>query len=171
MRKRLNRSALTALLLCSLFTACGYRYHALRIERKADFSPMLLHRGLEPRELAEKRGEADTTAPAKGRGKVQKVRAIRHLAASASGAPASLLNDRGVRYALEGKFREAELMFSEAMKDDASFAPACNNLGVVCEIFGRREESFSMYSRACLMEPSNDTFRENFLNLSDSAVK
>ena len=81
------------------------------------------------------------------------------------------MNDRGVRYALEGRFREAETMFREALKDNPGFAPACNNLAVVYEIFGRREDSFAMYSRACIIEPDNDVFRENFLNLSESAEK
>lgn len=171
MPRRLNRSAEKSALLCSLLAAalvcgCSHQYSALRISRKADFSPIMRHQGLAPGD-----GVADKIPAARGRGTVQKVQVIRYLASAFSGRPSSRMNDKGVQYALDGRFREAELLFRESLKDDPSFAPACNNLGVVLEIFGRREESFAMYSRACLIEPDNDVFRGNFLNLSDSAVK
>jgi len=145
----------------------------VRIARKADFSPISLHEGLRGNETAvgalrpsENAGK-DFGRP----GKTQIVHVLRYFAASWSRGPSSRLNDRGVDYALEGKFREAETMFRESLRDDGSFAPAYNNLGIVYEIFGRRNDSFEMYSKACLMEPGNDVFRDNFLGLSDSAVK
>jgi tetratricopeptide (TPR) repeat protein len=167
----LNRSAgisapLCSVLLAALVFGCGYRYAALRISRTADFTPMVRHQGLADGSKAHEGASAS-----KRPGSAQKVRVPRYLAGSYSGAPFSRMNDRGVRYALEGRFREAETMFREALKDNPGFAPACNNLGVVYEIFGRRDDSFAMYSRACLIEPGNDVFRENFLNLSDSAAR
>ena len=173
----MNRSAGISAPLCSVLIAalvfgCGYRYSALRISRAADFAPLSRHQGIGDGTGAAVTAKArDGVSHAKRTGSAQKVHVPRYLAGSYSGAPFSRMNDRGVRYALEGRFREAETMFREALKDNPDFAPACNNLAVVCEIFGRREDSFSLYSRACILEPGNDVFRENFLSLSESAVK
>jgi tetratricopeptide (TPR) repeat protein len=132
---------------------------------------MVRHQGLAAPDL-EAGGKVDDKRPAAGgRVTAQKVRVIRYLASAFYGGTSSRMNDKGVLYALEGRFREAEIMFRESLKDDPGFAPACNNLAVVYEIFGRGEDSFDMYSRACIIEPDNDIFRENFLNLSDSVKK
>ena len=162
-------------LICSvlasvLLIGC-YGYSSLRLTRRADFSGMSLHPGI----AGDSRNEGVAILPVHRQdgksGKTQKTYLIRRLAKSWSRAHHARANNMGVRYALEGRFREAETMFRESMKENDRFAPACNNLGVVYEIFGRREESFHFYSCACLLEPNNDIFRENFLGLSDSAVK
>ncbi len=176
MQRRSNPFAAFPLLACSALAAflslgCFYRYNAVRIVRKADFSPIVLHEGL--RGKMEARGGEDTI---NGKGESggnlsRKAPVFRYFALSWSLAPSPRLNDRGVDFAREGKFREAETMFLESLKDDDAFASAYNNLGIVYEIFGRREDSFEMYSKACLLEPGNDVFRDNFLGLSDSTGK
>lgn len=79
-------------------------------------------------------------------------------------SPVAMINRKGIEYALEGRFNEARNLFLEAIKEDASMAAAYNNLGIVYEVFGRKEESFAMYSKACFLEPDNDHFRRNLLN-------
>ncbi len=167
-----RKALICSVLITALLNGC-YGYSSLRLTRKADFSAMSLHPGIAA-DSGNKDVEIDKlSVPAReGKaGKTQKTYLIRHLASSWSRAPHARANNMGVRYALEGRFREAETMFRESMKENSGFAPASNNLAVVYEIFGRREESFLYYSRACLLEPNNDVFRENFLGLSDSAAK
>ena len=79
------------------------------------------------------------------------------------GDPADKINNMGAEYALKGEFKEAEMLFRDALKENPNCAAACGNLGLVYEIFGNRKAAFEMYSRACLLEPGNPVFRENFL--------
>ena len=175
MQKPLKTSMRRTVLICSVLVSAlligCYGYSALRLTRKADFSALSLHSGIAGGAAEGGVSKVAIHSPNAPAGRTQKLVLIRYLAKSWSLAPYSRANYMGVRYALEGRFREAETMFREALKENDRFAPASNNLGVVYEIFGRIEESFQLYSRACLLEPGNDVFRENFLGLSDSAVK
>ncbi len=68
-----------------------------------------------------------------------------------------------MEHALNGKFKEAKLLFEETIKEDDNFAPAYNNLGIIYELFYDMDRAFEMYSRACIIEPGNDYYRRNFL--------
>jgi tetratricopeptide (TPR) repeat protein len=73
------------------------------------------------------------------------------------------INNKGVEYCLKGRFREAAILFKEVLKEDEDFSAALNNLGIIYELFGNDSDAFTMYSRACLLEPGNEYFRKNFL--------
>ncbi|HSV97858.1 MAG TPA: hypothetical protein VLM75_13130 [Spirochaetota bacterium] len=160
MRKRSsgipNRSAraCSAALAIALALAClsCYRYHAIRIEHRADAALLFAGKEAGP---AEARAANDKST--------RSVYTIKRFADVRSSSPAAVINRKGIEHALEGRFNEARNLFLEAIKEDDSMAAPYNNLGIVYEVFGRKEESFDMYSRACLLESNNDYFRKNLL--------
>lgn len=87
----------------------------------------------------------------------------KYLAILSGTSPISVVNKRGVNYTLNGRFKEAVILFLDILKDNKSCAAVWNNLGVVYELFGMHKKAFSMYSRACIIEPDNSYFRKNFL--------
>jgi tetratricopeptide (TPR) repeat protein len=74
------------------------------------------------------------------------------------------INNRGVDLALKGKFHDAEALFRESLREDSDQPAVYNNLGIIYEIFRLRKKAFDMYSRACIKEPDNSYFRDNFLS-------
>jgi len=92
---------------------------------------------------------------------------VKYFAVTRSTSPAAVINRKGVENALQGRFNEARNLFLEALKEDPDMAAAYNNLGIVYEVFGRKDESSAMYSRACLIEPDNTRFRKNFLYVNE----
>jgi tetratricopeptide (TPR) repeat protein len=147
-----------AFLFLVMFLSCAYRYEEVRIRRY--YVP---DKGV----VAANIGTKESAKHAQR----QKVSRRCYFAVMRSSKPFAVLNDRGVQYALEGRFPEAEILFKEALKECPECAPAMNNLGIVYDVFGRRKEAFDWYSRACLMEPNNDVFRENFLSASETGIK
>ena len=75
---------------------------------------------------------------------------------------------QGGRLAGQARYGEADILFREVIAEDPDMAAAYNNLGVVCELTGRRDEAFNRYSAACLKERDNAMFRRNFLGFADS---
>jgi len=116
-------------------------------------------------------GFAAEGATAKSPVRYHAVKLERSLARTAATGPASHINNRGVDLAVEGRFNEAVVLFRESLKEEPDFPAALNNLGVVSELFGMREKAFELYSRACLLDPDNDRFRNNFLFMTDTAPK
>ncbi|RPI96377.1 MAG: hypothetical protein EHM32_03265 [Spirochaetales bacterium] len=145
-------SAVLALALALACLSC-YRYHAIRIEHRADAA--LLFTGKD-------------TKPGRGRAPDEKISrsvyATKWFADVRSSSPVALINRKGIEHAFEGRFNEARNLFLEAIKEDDSMAAAYNNLGIIYEVFGRKEESFAMYSKACLLEQDNDHFKRNLPN-------
>ena len=76
-----------------------------------------------------------------------------HFRAARSRAPAGaeLLNDMGYCCYLQGKFKEAEDLFRQALKADANnpaaITMATNNLGLAVGAQGRLDESLSLFKR------------------------
>jgi tetratricopeptide (TPR) repeat protein len=81
-----------------------------------------------------------------------------------SSSPIAKINNRGVELALKGKFLDAESLFKESIQEDGEQPAVYNNLGIIYEIFKLREKAFNMYSKACIKEPENVNFRNNFLS-------
>jgi Flp pilus assembly protein TadD len=75
-----------------------------------------------------------------------------------------------VALAGQARYGEADILLREAIAEDAGMAAAYNNLGVVCELTGRRDEAFNRYSAACLRERDNTVFRNKFLGFADSGA-
>lgn len=98
---------------------------------------------------------------------VNRIYLKRHFAESGSNAPIAKINNRGVDYALKGKFIDARFLFEEALKEDDKFAPAYNNMGIVFELFNMKDDAFRMYSKACIIDPDNEFYRSNFLNFRE----
>lgn len=152
-----HASLFALLLCCAVVSSCAYRYEEVRIRRPFSLNGA----GVAP--LERKDGGKSGTK--------QKIFRTSYFAVMGSSKPSAVMNDRGVKCALEGRFVEAELLFKEALKDFPDCAPAMNNLGVVYDIFGKRKESFEWFSRACLTEPDNDVFRDNFLSASETGMR
>ncbi len=89
------------------------------------------------------------------------------LARNPSLSPAASINNRAVDLALQGRYGQAEILFREVLAEDALDAAALNNLGVICEINGERDEAFRMYVEACRIEPGNAAFRKNLASFAD----
>ena len=87
----------------------------------------------------------------------------RYFAKSIGFSQINKINNKGVGYAFNGRFKEAEILFLESIKENIEFVPAYNNLGIIFELFGLYDKAFKMYSKACLLEPQNEYFRRNFL--------
>lgn len=80
-----------------------------------------------------------------------------------SWSPRAEINNSAVELALEGKLPEAEILFRDVIEDDPNEAAAHNNLGIIYEIAGDMKAAFDMYSRACILDPGNVVFRQNFM--------
>ncbi len=87
----------------------------------------------------------------------------KYFALSHSFSQLDRINNKGVEYSLNGRFKEAAILFQEVLKENENFSAALNNLGIIYELFGYHNSAFTMYSRACLSEPGNRYFRMNFL--------
>jgi tetratricopeptide (TPR) repeat protein len=81
--------------------------------------------------------------------------------------PVAAINNRAVELAAQGRFGEAEILFREAVAEDAGEPAGYNNLGIVCEIAGRRDEAFRMYMTALRLLPGNAAFKKNFSSFAD----
>ncbi|HVA48470.1 MAG TPA: tetratricopeptide repeat-containing glycosyltransferase family protein [Pirellulales bacterium] len=77
---------------------------------------------------------------------------------------ASELNSLGVALARQGRTREAEQCFVDAVRAQADFAQAHNNLGNTLLEQGRREEARACYQRAVELKPD---FAEAYNNLGN----
>ena len=154
----MNRRIVTAgvaAALCALAACCGYR--TVSFERKlAQAGPVPL----------EEKAPGEEGAAAEKR--AVRFTAVRYLALMRSASPVAVINDRAVEYAVQSRYGEAEVLFREALAEQPSSAAASNNLGVLCELAGRRSEAFRLYSAACLREPGNAVFRKNFIGFADS---
>lgn len=154
---RCTAAAAAALLLA---TSC-YGYRAVSFDRKIVPGNTALIRDRVPA-ADEFAGGAGAKKPA------LRFTVLRYLALVRTSSPAAAINNRAVILAGEARYGEADILFREAIAEDAGMAAAYNNLGVVCELTGRRDEAFSRYSAACLRERDNEIFRRNFIGFADS---
>jgi hypothetical protein len=81
-------------------------------------------------------------------------------------SPAAVVNNSAVDSALEGRFGEADILFREVLVEDGHDPAAYNNLGIICELTGNRNEAFMMYMEACRLDPRNAVFRANYITFS-----
>ncbi len=102
--------------------------------------------------------------------KFNQVYYIRHLSLQVSFPPLADINNKAVGLTLDGKYAEAEILFSETLKEDANLAAAYNNLGIICELQNKNDAAFYMYSKACMIEPDNELYRRNFLYFCDKKI-
>lgn len=91
----------------------------------------------------------------------------RYLARLYSRTPVAVINNRAVDLAGQGRFREAEILLREVVAEDPREPAVYNNLGVICEISGMRDEAFRMYAAACRIIPGNARFTKNFSSFAD----
>ncbi|OHD64078.1 MAG: hypothetical protein A2176_08700 [Spirochaetes bacterium RBG_13_51_14] len=91
----------------------------------------------------------------------------RYFARMRSGTPVAVINNMAVDLSVQERFGEAEILFREVLAEDPGAAAGYNNLGVICEIIGKRDEAFRMYLAACRIEPDNRYFRKNFVTFAD----
>jgi tetratricopeptide (TPR) repeat protein len=107
--------------------------------------------------------------------KANRINFTRYFADIISFSPAALINNKGIEYALNGMYGEAEILFNEAIKEDNKFSSAYNNIAVIHELNSNMDMAFAMYSKACILEPENKYIRWNFLyfcdNKTDSVLK
>jgi Flp pilus assembly protein TadD, contains TPR repeats len=82
-------------------------------------------------------------------------------------SPVAVINNRAVDLSSQGRFGEAEILFREVLLEDGPDPAVYNNLGIICEAAGNRDEAFRMYTAACRLMPKNDVFRHNFLSFAD----
>jgi Tfp pilus assembly protein PilF len=88
----------------------------------------------------------------------------KYFAIIRSSSAIARINNRGVDLALKGNFHDAESLFRESLREDSDQPAVYNNLGIIYEIFRLRKKAFEMYSKACIKEPDNRYFRNNFLS-------
>jgi tetratricopeptide (TPR) repeat protein len=105
--------------------------------------------------------------------KINRISYKRYFSDVFSFSPLGEIINRGVEYALRGMYAEAEILFNEVLKEDEKCSSAYNNLGVIYEM-NNKDKAFTMYSKACILEPDNEYYRWNFLyfcdNKSDSVL-
>jgi tetratricopeptide (TPR) repeat protein len=82
-------------------------------------------------------------------------------------SPVAVINNRAVDLSVQERFGEAEILFREALAEDTGEAALYNNLGIICEVAGKRNEAFRMYDAACRLMPQNNMFRQNFTSFAD----
>jgi Flp pilus assembly protein TadD len=82
-------------------------------------------------------------------------------------SPVAAINNRAVDLSAQGRFGEAEILFREVLLEGGPDPAVYNNLGIICETAGYRDEAFRMYDTACRLMPENRFFRQNFLSFAD----
>ena len=80
-------------------------------------------------------------------------------------SPVYEINNRAVEMIEQGKFPSAEALLLQIVNEKKPLAAAINNLGVVREIAGDSAQAWESYSRACILDPDNEYFRSNMLNV------
>lgn len=90
----------------------------------------------------------------------------RYLSREFSFTPEAEINNKGVEFLIEGRYNEAGILFREVIKENDKYAPAFNNLGILFELYVKGD-ACSMYSRACLLDPGNEHYKNNFLSFRD----
>ncbi|MBP6993165.1 MAG: tetratricopeptide repeat protein [Spirochaetes bacterium] len=140
MRRSLIRVAAAAAVMA--MTAC-YSYRAVPVERKY--------------------AAAEAGAP------VIRLSAQKYFTRMRSLSPVAAINNRAVELSAQGRFGEAEILFREVVAEDPREPAGYNNLGILCELSGRRDEAFRMYAAACRLRPGNAAFKRNFSSFADRA--
>ncbi len=148
-----------AVLLATLVITSCYTYREVLMFRKYSV-PGVEKRGEYPGEIAAAGDEEKD-------GKFIRAGAVRYLALICPPSPVAAINNRGVMLAAEGYHGAAGILFREAASEDRSSAAAINNSAVIYEITGRREDAFRMYTTACMLDPYNRRFRDNFNGFAD----
>ena len=148
-------SPVACTLLCALCLSC-YSYSQVRLDRK-----VRINQPLAPVPGSDESKTVQSAGKFTFYGKKSFCRVI-------STSPASKIINRGVDLALQGQFPAAAVLFEKVLEERTVGAAACNNLGIIYEIFNDRERAFELYSRACLEEPGNGVFRDNFLGLVET---
>ncbi len=163
MKQTPNKAICMGAAAALLLMASCYGYRAVSFDRK--IAPV------NPDPVRYRLPAADEPADAPGKKKAAvRFTISRSLALVRSSSPAAGINNRAVLLAGEARYGEADILLREAIAEDAGMAAAYNNLGVVCELTGRRDEAFGHYSAACLRERGNAVFRRNFLGFADSGT-
>lgn len=133
-------------MLSSLVMVSCYCYRSVPAERRYSLN---------------RTGAADDGAPVK-RTFRYRVAVERVFARRMAPSPAADINNRAVDSALEGRYGEAEILFREVIADDVHDPAAYNNLAIICELAGNRDEAFRMYMEACRLDPWNEVYRANY---------
>lgn len=162
-------SVRSALIITILIIGSCYSYLPVR------FSKKIIHQSPNSsylsKDIKEDRVQFDVISferKGKGRnllkgGRSYRIYLKKHFARSIGLSHVDKINNKGVEYAFKGRFKEAEILFLESIKENSEFVPAYNNLGIIFELFGYKDKAFYMYSKACLLEPQNEYFRRNLL--------
>ncbi|MBN1497098.1 MAG: tetratricopeptide repeat protein [Spirochaetes bacterium] len=98
---------------------------------------------------------------------VYRMPADRYVARILTHSPVSAINSRAIDLCLRGRFEEAEILFREVVAEAPAESAGYNNLGVACEINGRRDEAFARYATACRLLPGDIRFKKNFSLFAD----
>ena len=98
---------------------------------------------------------------------VFRMSADRYVARIRSRSPVAAINNRAIDLCRQGRFEEAEILFREVVAEAPGEPAGYNNLGVVCEINGRRDEAFARYAAACRLLPGDIRFKKNFSLFAD----
>jgi hypothetical protein len=144
-----------------LFVASCYGYRAVSFERKI----VPVHSAL----IRDRAVDGQAEGPGAKKAAIR-FTVFRYLALVRTSSPAADINNRAVVLAGQSRYGEADILLREAIAEDAGMAAAYNNLGVVCELTGKRDEAFNRYSAACLRERDNAVFRNNFRGFADSGT-
>jgi tetratricopeptide (TPR) repeat protein len=111
---------------------------------------------------------ADNKSYFAGSTKINRINYTRFFADVFSFSLLADINNKGVEYALKGMYAEAEILFNEAIKENEKLSFVYNNLAVIHELNNKKDAAFTMYSKACLLEPDNKYYRWNFLYFCDN---
>lgn len=85
-----------------------------------------------------------------------------------SNSVAAKINNKAIEHGLNREYSEAHALFKHALKEKEHIAFIYNNIGVTYELAKEYKKAFKMYSKACLLEPENEYFRNNFLKLNEN---
>jgi tetratricopeptide (TPR) repeat protein len=96
-----------------------------------------------------------------------RVKYSRYYAVLPGCSAAAKINRKAVQLAVDGKFGEARMLFSQLIEEFPDEAAGYNNLGLVHEVSGHREKAFTLLSKACILDPENYYFRKNFLYMHE----
>lgn len=172
-KKHFFNTGIISVALIILFISCN-SYPEIKLDKKLIPASVVQSEQLEKSNKSGKFSKYYKQLPIDEKGypssslKINRVSYNRYFANVFSFSPLAEINNQGIEYAFKNMYIEAEVLFSEVIKEDNNFSSACNNLAIIYELLNNKEKAFSMYSRACLLDPDNEYYRWNFLYFCDN---
>ncbi len=143
---------ITIFLLCFIFSAC-YTYKPIHIIKKIKLEPVRLNLIIRKKSYTYN---------------YHRIYIRKYFIILQNSTPLAIINKKAVTYALQGNFREAEILLLDIIKECKNEPAFYNNLAIIYEIFGKKKTAFTYYKIAFTLADSDNKIKNNYLLFEDT---